>query len=167
MTHCSVRLVRKSESGAVAVEAAVCIAFILVPVLAFVLLSGRFFWYYTVAQKAVHDAALSMASATSLEIKSSRGAAGLANDIIMSETSDLDAETSSTLGITVLCGYKDQFSSDPQFFNCYASTTPPMAVRTGLTMTVSDPFFSPITNSVFGADGISIRTGATTTYVGR
>lgn len=59
-----------------------------------------------------------MATSTPLEIKSNKGAAMLANDIITWETGDLDAETISSLGISVMCGYKDPFSPNPHFFNC-------------------------------------------------
>jgi hypothetical protein len=158
-------LAPRSEDGAVAVEAAVCIAFILVPVLACVLLFGRFFWYYTVAQKAVHDAALYMSSATPLEIRSSRGAAELAGKIVTWETGDLDQDTVASLGTTALCGYKDT-SPEPQFYNCYASTTPPAAVRAGLTMTITDPFLSPVTDAIIDTDGIPIRVSVTMNYNG-
>lgn len=148
-----------------AVEAAVCIGFILVPVLAFILLFGRYFWYYTVAQKAAHDAAVYMASAPLSEIKSSKGAAGLAGDIIGWETGDIDAVTGATIGTTVMCGYKLAFSPNTQWFTCSGSLTP-IAIRAGVIMTVTDPFLSPITNAVWGADGIPVVAGVSMSYVG-
>lgn len=165
MTHLVPRLARKREHGSVAIEAAVCIAFILVPVMAFVLLFGRYFWYYTVAEKAVHDAAIYMANAPLSEIKSTKGSAGLANDIIAWETADLDAGTSATLAPTVLCGYKIGVSTDIQWLTCNASYTP-VGIRTGLVMTVTDPFLSPVTNAIWGTDGIPIGAIANLSYVG-
>jgi hypothetical protein len=165
MRHLFPRLARKSERGSVAVEAAVCIGFILIPVLAIVLLLGRYFWYYTVAQKAAHDAALYMASSPLSEIKSTKGAAGLASDIIGWETGDLDASASATLTPTVLCGYKLGFSSDTQWLNCSGALTP-VGVRTGVVMTVTDPFLSPVTNAIWGSDGVPIVAIASMNYVG-
>lgn len=165
MKHSFLRRLPKSESGSVAVEAAACIGFILLPVLAFVLLFGRYFWYYTVAQKAAHDAAVYMAGAPLSEIKSGKGASGLAGDIIAWETGDLDADTSTTVGTTVMCGYKLGFSTDIQWFTCNSSSTP-VAIRTGVTMTVTDPFLSPVTNAIFGSDGIPILTGVSMSYAG-
>jgi hypothetical protein len=159
------RLPRNFERGAVAVEAAACIGFILIPVLACVMFLGRYFWYYTVAQKAAHDAAVYMASSPLSEIKSNKGAAGLASDIIGWETGDLDSDTSATVGTTVMCGYKLGFSTDVQWFSC-SSTLTPIAVRTGVIMNVTDPFLSPVTNAIFGSDGIPVVAGVSMTYVG-
>lgn len=165
MTACFPRLARRSEDGAVAIEAALCMVFILVPVMAFILLLGRYFWYYTVAQKAAHDAAAYMASAPLLEIKSSKGSAALASDIISWETADLDADTTATVVPTVFCGYKFGFSSDIQWLNCNGSYTP-IGVRTGVVMTVTDPFLSPVTNAIWGSDGVPIAAIVNMSYVG-
>lgn len=165
MTHAFPRRARKSEGGSAAIEAAACIGFVLVPMLAFILLFGRYFWYYSVAQKAAHDAAVYMAGAPLSEIKSSKGAAGLAGDIVGWETADLDSGTSASMGFLAMCGVKLGFSTDIQWYPCSSSTTP-VAVRASMTLTVTDPFLSPITNAVWGSDGIPIFAGVTMNYVG-
>jgi hypothetical protein len=165
MTHAIPLPPRKPEGGSVAIEAAICIGFILVPIFAFVLLFGRYFWYYNVAQKAAHDAALYMANAPLTEIKSSKGSAGFANDIITRETSDLDLDTIATMTPTALCGYKVGFSADPEWLNCSPTLTP-IGVRAGVVLNVVDPFFSPVTNLIWGTDGVPIIARVNMSYVG-
>jgi len=156
----------KYQRGAVAVEAAICMAFILVPLLALILLFGRYFWYYTAAQKAAHDAATFLASAPLSEIKNA-GAAGFATNIIGWETGDLDASTIETLSPTAICGYRIPASSTYiSWYECNSTGTP-VAVRGGVVMTVADPFFSPITRGILGVNGLPIFVGVNMRYVGR
>ena len=158
-------VIRDVQRGSVSIEAAVCITFILLPLMPVVLLFGRYFWYYTVAQKAAHDAGLYMASAPLSEVKGS-SAAGMANDIINWETSDLDLATKGTLVPTAICGYKlSQSSSYISWFTCNSSYTPTQ-VRAGVVATIKDPFLGTITNTLWGLDGIAISAGVTMRYVG-
>jgi hypothetical protein len=108
---------------------------------------------------------MNMATAPLSEIKSSTGASKLAADIIGWETGDLDADTSATLGTTVLCGYKLGFSTDIRWFTC-SSTVAPAGVRTGVIMTITDPFLSPLTNAIWGSDGMPIIVDLQMGYVG-
>lgn len=159
-------IVFRRQRGSAAVEAALIIPLILVPLLAFVLLLGRYFWYYTVAQKAVHDAVLSLATASRADIKSN-AASGLALRIIRDETADLDATTASTLGFTTECWFRVPANSAfVSSFPCSTNASLAM-VRTNLSMTVTDPFLSGITGPVLGRDGLTIMTGVTVRYVGR
>ena len=152
------------QRGSAAVEAAIIIPLILIPLLAFILLLGRYFWYYTVAQKAVHDAVLSLATASPADIRSN-AASGLALQIIRAETADLDATTTSTLGFTTECWFRVPANST--FVSSYpCSTNASLAmVRTNLSMTVSDPFLPGITG--LGTGGLTIMSGVTMRYVGR
>jgi Flp pilus assembly protein TadG len=155
-------LARRAQRGAVSVEAAAVIAFILLPLLAFVVFFGRYFWYYTVAQKAVHDATLYMASAPLADIKS-RGAINLAYEIIARETSDFNSTT--TVEPTVSCGYKPSPTSTFIVYgNCSSSTTP-AAVQGLVMMTISDPFFTYVTLPVIGP-GVGILSESRMRYVG-
>jgi len=157
----------RRQDGSVAVEAALIIALILVPLMAFILLFGRYFWYYTVAQKAVHDATLYMASAPLADIRSS-GAPGLANHIIQSETADMDQTTRSTLGPTTECWFR--FPANAPYLTplaCTTATMTPVLVRTSVSMTVVDPFLAPMTASLTGSDGLPIIAQSTMRYVGR
>lgn len=131
------RAVRRFQKGAVAVEAAVCMALILTPLLLFVLLFGRFFWHYTVVQKAIHDATLYMASAPLPELKSN-AAITLAYNIIAKETADLDKTTK--LEPWSGCGYKISPSSSYLAFSSCERSAPVAAVQTSIVMTLPDPF---------------------------
>lgn len=129
---------RQSQEGSVAVEAAVCIAFILVPLLFFVFFFGKFFWHYTVAQKALHDAALYMAKAPLDEIRSG-AAAELSNFIIQRETADLDSGT--RLEPVSQCGYRVNTISFSMGFRMCEREPVPFAVQTIAFMTVPNPFY--------------------------
>ena len=116
------RLRPASESGSVSVEAAIVIALILLPLLAATLFLGRYFWYYKVAQKAAHDAALYMASAPLSEVKGT-GAIGLATYIMDRELSDVDPTT--TAQSSVVCGYRvPANSSNILWIGCTSTSTP-------------------------------------------
>jgi Flp pilus assembly protein TadG len=154
----------KLQRGAAAVEAAIVIALVLLPVLGCTLYLGRFMWYYTVAQKAVHDASLYMAGAPLNEIKGI-AAATLAASIITEETADLD--TSTETYPTANCGYKlSPNSTNINFVNCNP-TKVPVAVQAAIAMTVTDPFLSGITTPILGGTGLTIFVDSTMTYVGR
>lgn len=137
-------LTRQSQEGSVAVEAAVCIAFILVPLLFFIFFFGKFFWHYTVAQKAIHNATLYMATAPLDEVRSG-AAAKLANFIIESETADLDSKTK--LAPVLQCGYRVNSSSFYMGFRSCDQGGAPFAVQTNAFMTVPDPFYFGKTGS--------------------
>jgi hypothetical protein len=152
---------RQSQEGAVAVEAALCMAFVLVPLLFFILLFGKFFWYYTAAQKAIHDATLYMASAPLSEVRS-RHAEQLARDIMTQETEDFDLATTTEPSID--CGYKS--GSTIRFRDCLTTGTP-VAMQATIMLTVPHPFFLPISNTATLSDSISIFIGSEMPYVGR
>lgn len=157
----------KRQDGSVAVEAAVVISLVLVPLMAFILLFGRYFWYYTVAQKAVHDGALFMATAPLVDIRSF-AASGLATTVINSETGDMDEGTHSTLGSTTECWYRIPATSPfLQPFACNQGAAPPSMVRTSVVLAVSDPFFTPLTESLLGGAPLYITAQASVRYVGR
>jgi len=156
---------RPRQRGAVAIEAALIMAFVMLPVMAFVLFLGRYFWYYSVAQKAAHDATLYMASAPLVEIKNN-SAANLARYITEQETGDLDAATVETMGVVINCGYRIPANSSVITpFSCNYNSTPAI-IQIGITLTVADPFFSAVTGTL-GVGGLNIAAGATMRYVGR
>jgi Flp pilus assembly protein TadG len=161
MKTCFRRHVPKFERGSAAVEAALIIPFILVPLLLFVFLFGRYFWYYTVAQKAVHDAMLVMAQSQLSDVKS-QGAKNLGVDIINRELSDIDSETLATLSTTINCGYAvPANSSNIQFINCNATATPKF-VQASVVMVVNDPLLGRF----FQSEGLPIWVTASSRYVG-
>jgi hypothetical protein len=143
------------QRGSAAVEAAVVLAFVIVPLLACTLFLGRYFWYYNVAQKVAHDTALYMAGAPLQEIQS-RGATGLAESIIQIEAGDL---AQASLEPSVSCGYL--FGAVLRFGTC-SSTRTPDAVQTLIFMRVTDPFLPGLTGNL----SIAITAVATMNYVG-
>ncbi|CAH0215423.1 hypothetical protein SRABI118_02089 [Massilia sp. Bi118] len=148
---------RQRQEGSVAVEAAVCIALVLAPLILFIFVFGRFFWYYTAVQKAIHDATLYLASAPLSEIKSP-AALNLASDILARETADLSPDT--TIESAFNCGYKISPNfPDLAFSNCSGSTTPD-AVQTFAIVSFPMPFFSE-------SESIQIRPIAVMAYVGK
>lgn len=153
---------RKREGGSVAVEAALCMTFILLPLLSVTFILGKYFWYYTAAQKAVHDAALYMAAAPLAEIRNG-GAGALAIDIMTKETSDFDGHT--TVVPSVLCAYK--FANTTMIFWAPCSgTSTPVTVQAAIELNISHPFFSPISDSAGSDDRINLWALSQVAYVG-
>ena len=139
---------RRSQEGSVAVEAAVCIALILAPLLLFIFSFGRFFWHYTVVQKAVHDATLYMAKAPLGEVRSG-AASAMAGHIIERETADLDSGT--RVAPWSQCGFRVNTSSFYMGYgSCDNQNAVPFAVQTNAFMTVPNPFY-------LGGDGDEIQ----------
>jgi hypothetical protein len=89
----------KGQRGSAAAQAALIIPLILVPLLAFVLLLGRYFWYFTVAQKAVHDTVLALATSSPADVRSN-AASGLVRTILSMKVTDpfLSGITGAVLG---------------------------------------------------------------------
>jgi hypothetical protein len=98
---------------------------------------GKFFWHYTVAQKAVHDAALYLAKAPVEEVEGG-AAAGLANYIVTRETADLDSGTK--LIFSSQCAYRRSDDSVAMGLGPCTAEVPPFGVQTMIIMTVPDPF---------------------------
>lgn len=165
MKTCFRHTARRFQRGVVAVEAAVIITLVLLPLLASCLFLGRYFWYYTVAQKAAHDAALYMSHAPLIEIKApGTPAVVLANYIISAETADMDPSTATYP--TAICEYKTNANASPIWMNCNGIYTP-LRIRAGVAMSVSDPFFTAITWAFTNGEPIPISTDATMNYNGR
>lgn len=149
---------RQAQAGAVAVEAAFCMAFILLPLFAFVFIFGNFFWYYTAAQKSVHDAALYMSGAPLAEVRNN-DADVLATEILMQETADIRPTASTQPSIE--CGYSPN-STVVLYRECVNNLTP-VAVQATLVLSVPQPFFSDYLN----AGDITIIVFSQMPYVGK
>lgn len=156
---------RQGERGSVAVEFALVLPTILIPLLAATLYFGRFFWHYTVAEKAAHDAArfLASASPTDLKIQVPNGEAYIVNAakaIAQAEIAELKPGSGSPL-VYVYC---DAGPCLP-----YKTTPLPQIVSVYVVMSVEDPFFSPI-SSLFNLDAgpLAVQIDATgrSDYVG-
>jgi hypothetical protein len=152
---------RQSEGGAVAVEAALCTLFILLPLVFFMFIFGKFFWYYTASQKAIHDATLYMARAPLGDIQG-RSAEVLAMNIISQETADFVPDTVTDPSIE--CGYKT--GNSIRFRDCLASGSPPVAVSASINLTVFNPLHAVMDSSATLQD-INVFIGLEMPYVGK
>lgn len=164
MKYLSRPVISRNQRGSVAIEAALTMGFILIPLLCFVLFFGRYFWYYTIAQKTAHDAALYLATAP-LADTTSKQASEIAEMIINDGLGDIDQTTRSESGYATYCLFATPYPGVVSPSLC--SDGRPVAVKAQISMKVSDPFLSPITSSVIGYEGLPIKAGVTLPYVGR
>jgi hypothetical protein len=161
------RQLRRNESGSVAIEFVAVFGTILLPLLVAALFFGRFFWHYTVAEKAAHDAARFLASASATEMQTQCSnpyydacIVSAARALARAEISELNPG-SSIPQVFVECGDKgclvDKKSPLPKEVNVY------------IRMTVEDPFLTPL-SAMFTGDKseIAIQIDATgrSYYVG-
>jgi hypothetical protein len=152
---------RQSERGAVAVEAALCTLFILLPLVIFVFIFGKFFWYYTASQKAAHDAMFYMARAPLADIQG-RSAEILAKNIIRQETADFMPDTVTEPAIE--CGYKT--GNSVRFRDCLTTGNPPVSVSASINLVVSNPLHAALADS-FTLQDINVLISLEMPYVGK
>ncbi len=155
---------KRRDHGSVAVEFAAVMPF-LVLILAGALFFGRFFWHYTVAEKAAHDAArfLATASPTELKIQAPSGEAYIveaAKSLAKAEIAELSPGSDFPL-VYVYC---DSGPCLP-----FKTSPVPVMVSTYVVMSVEDPFLAPFTSMFTGDTGpIAVQINATgrSYYVG-
>lgn len=155
---------KQDARGSVAVEFAIVLVTILFPLFVAALFLGRFFWHYTVAEKAAQNAArfLATASPRELKIPGSSGEAaivGAAKAMAQAEIAELHPSPDYPALVYVFC------DGGP----CLPFTTAPLptTVSVYVTMSVESPFLSGI-SSLFGGAISPIQIDATgnTYYVG-
>lgn len=159
------RQVGRHESGSVAVELAGVFMTLLIPLLAAALFFGRFYWHYTVAEKAAHDAARFLASASPTEMQTQCNNAlyeacvvAAARALARAEIGELNPG-SAFPQIAVEC--------DDELCLVDKNSPLPTMVNVYIRMTVDDPFLTAM-SSVFTGSAISIQIDATgrSYYVG-
>jgi Flp pilus assembly protein TadG len=162
------RRAKRNESGSVAIEFVAVMLFLLVPVLAGALFFGRFVWHYTVAEKAAHDAAKFVASASPTELKTQCPTlyrdpciVTAAMNLAYAEIAELNPGGDDLPQVRVYCDNG----------TCYTNkgTDPPKQISVGITMTVEDPILSLVTSLFTGGTGpvaIPINATARSYYVG-
>jgi Flp pilus assembly protein TadG len=168
------RLLRKThanECGSVAIEFAVLLPSILIPLLAATLFFGRFFWHYTVAEKAAHDAARFVAAASPTELKT------LCTISIYKDSCVVMAGiTLATKELAELKPSEDDGNSPRVWVYCDdgacttdSTSSAPKTVSVAIRMTVDDPFLNVFTSVFTGSGGplaIPISVSARISYVG-
>lgn len=147
------RRLGQNENGSVAVEFAVVLGTILIPLIAATLLFGRFFWHYTVAEKAAHNAARFLASASPTEMQTQCDnpyydacVVSAARALARKEIRELNPG-STIPQISVEC--------DDQICLVDKKSALPKVVNVYIRMTVEDPFLIPI-SSMFSGDGSEV-----------
>jgi Flp pilus assembly protein TadG len=148
---------RTAERGAAAVEMALILPILLL-LLAVPFYLARVFWCYTAMQKAAHDAARFLSTATPVEIRTLADdeavVVGLARAIVRAETAELNPiENQRT--ISVNCDLET------------CGTAFPQKVRVIVTMKIGDPIFNSFTSIFTGDEGLPLRADVTMRYVGR
>jgi hypothetical protein len=153
-----VSLRRQREQGSVTIEMAFSLT-ILTLFLAVPLFFAQVFWYYSVAQKAAHDAARFLSTASRLEMAtlgtgdSDAPVSALAKQIALAETDEirpmLDART-----IVVQCDLTQCGWSVPQ------------TVRVQVRIRISDKILGAITDEFTNGQGINLTADSTMNYAG-
>lgn len=152
-----------NERGSVAVECA-----LILPIFAVMMMTMLFFalvfWHYTVAQKAAHDAARFLASASISEMRAVGG--GVAVPIVSAAKNLVDQEIAdlspgNAVGTSVLCLVG---AGTPYWDECFGFDTP-RKIRVRVTMTLSDPFFESVSTRLIGSP-IVFKAVSATEYVG-
>jgi hypothetical protein len=153
---------RPSQQGSVAVEMAVILPVLLL-ILALPLFFARVFWYYSVAEKAAHDAARFLSATTQLEMKTQGSSDGGDASVAVVAKSIAGAEIAEikpvleywTIG--VYCNGDD-----------VCGGTIPQTVRVKVRMTVRDGIFDTFSSQFYNEDagGLPLSADVTMRYVG-
>ncbi|GAA0424384.1 hypothetical protein GCM10009094_30980 [Massilia aurea] len=148
---------RRSVNGSVAVEMALILPLFLI-LLAGPLYMARAAWFYSVGQKAAHDATRYIATATQAELRTPGGGfnearvPAIARWIAQQELGELVPLTDG-IAITILC------DGDV----CSALT--PTRVRTGVQITLHDNLFGGLTMDYLGSADMTMNSDVTMRYV--
>lgn len=157
---------KRAENGSVAVEMAILLPIFLL-LLTTLVFFARVFWYYSVAQKAAHDAARFVSTATQADMRSTgsggieAASAATARWIATTETEVLKP-VMSPLWIYVECGSP----AAGGYSYGYCGFGVPQTVRVSLTMGMRDDIFPAFTWEYFGEDGLRMDVGVTMRYAG-
>jgi hypothetical protein len=157
------------ESGSVAVEFAILLITVLIPLLAGALFFGRFYWHYTVAEKAAQDAARFVATASPTELKVQCTILFYRDPCVVMAAMDLASTELRELNP----GGADLPSVDIRCDNIKCLTNRgtglPKSVSVRIDMTVDDPFLTGLASLFMGSDTpvtIPIVATARSHYVG-
>lgn len=158
---------RPSEQGSVAIEMAL-VFFIFIMMLGLLMFWARVFWYYSMTQKAAHDAArfLSRATPVEMQTRGSRGAeapvAAVARWIADSEVGSL-YPVMDPYWIYVECGGRNG-TNVMRYENCGAFV--PEMVRVSMRLEFRDGFLPGILMDFFGMKSYTFLPDVTLRYVG-
>lgn len=159
---------RRNECGSVAVEFAILLITVLIPLLAGALFFGRFYWHYTVAEKAAQDAARFVAAASPTEMKTQCSVLFYKDPCVVMAAMSLAAEELEELNpggsdapsVSIQCDDNKCFTNK--------DTGAPKSISVTVSLTVQDPFLSGLTSIFNNGEPISFPISATARshYVG-
>jgi len=147
-----------AQGGSIAIEMALVIV-TLVFLLTVPIFFARVFWYYSVAQKAAHDAVRFLATAPQAELRTP-GPGNTPSSVVAVARAIADAETT-VLDPVMASKYID---IDCNFGTCGDGV--PSTVRVYIHMRMRDDLFAPYTAPFYGQDGMLIKAEVTMRYVG-
>lgn len=152
------RSARHRERGSIAIEMALVIT-IMITLLTVPVFFARVFWYYSVAQKAAHDAARFLSTASQAELRTP-GAGNAPSQVARIAWEIADTETA------VLNSVMDPKYIDVQcnFGTCGDGV--PATVRVFIHMRMRDDMFAPYTSAFYGQDGLHLTADVTMRYAG-
>ena len=163
MNSANIRQRRRRERGIAAVEAAVAMV-LLILCLAVPLFLARIFWYYSVAQKAAHDAARFLSTASRVEMltlgpgfEGAAPIADVARDIVLAEIAEIRPQL-------------DAWAIDVQCDLTSCGMTVPKSVRVQVRIRIHDAILPAITDEFFynqGNRAVNMTANVTMNYVGR
>ncbi|QOY96236.1 pilus assembly protein [Massilia sp. UMI-21] len=159
---------RRKEHGAVAVEFIILMMTVLVPLLVGAVFFGRFYWHYTVAEKAAQDAARFVAGASPTELKTQCSVAFFRGPCIVmtamslayKETEELNPGGAALPEVFIYC---DNIGCSS------ARGSAPTMISVAIKMDVEDPILTGLSSFLTGSeDKISFPITATARshYVG-
>ena len=151
--------------GSIAVECALLLP-IFIMLLTVMLFAGRIFWHYTVAEKAAHDAARFLATASLKEMRTPGGGTevpivALAKRIVQEEIEELNP--GGFVVPSILCYVGP--AANPYWEECFGIDTP-RKIRVRVTVAISDPILESATSWLNNGEPIVLRAVMATDYVG-
>jgi hypothetical protein len=160
----------RRQRGGAAVELAVILP-LLVVLLAVPLFLGRYFWHYSVAQKAARDAARYLSSvpvAELLAVKSPLGeveAAKFAKSIAQIETAELNPGPGGVF-IELYCNDRICLGTGPSAPLTSNGTVNPVTIRASITIQMVDIVLPGLTDWYGGVNGLTFTADVAMPYVG-
>lgn len=152
------RMHLRAAKGSVLIELFLVLS-MLITMAAFLTLLGRYFWFYTVAQKAANDGARFLSTATPVEMRTVGAGGGepaiaaLARKIVMDELEEITPHLFPVV-VDVHCDFRT------------CSNKVPQTVRVSITMNLQDDIFPRYTSFFTGQEGMSIIADVTVRYAG-
>lgn len=153
------RLFRKTETGSVAVEMAFILP-IFVMLLTMLLLFARIFWVYSATQKAAHDAARFLSTATQAEIRTGGGGfnearyPAVARWIAQQELMDI-VPWAEGITITPFCD------------NIACNSARPSTIRVRVEVSLRNDIFPDLISAYLGSANIVLQSRVVLPYAGR